>query len=47
MSATAARALGEGGARMLESAGFELHAVELSALEAAGGSLRCCVVEVF
>lgn len=47
MSAGAARALGTGSAGMLEEAGFELRQVELSALEAAGGSLRCCVAEVF
>ena len=47
MSATAGRALGAGTARMLDAAGFDIRVAELSAIEAAGGSLRCCVGEVF
>jgi hypothetical protein len=31
----------------IERAGFELGAVELGEIEKAGGSLRCCVAEVF
>ncbi|TQM17307.1 hypothetical protein FB548_0687 [Pseudoxanthomonas sp. 3HH-4] len=31
----------------LEAAGFAVHSVSLDAIEAGGGSLRCCVAEVF
>jgi N-dimethylarginine dimethylaminohydrolase len=31
----------------LATAGFTLRDVPLGAIEAAGGSLRCCVAEVF
>ena len=31
----------------LDAAGFAVHSVELGAIEAGGGSLRCCVAEVF
>ena len=31
----------------LEAAGFAVHSVELEAIEAGGGSLRCCVAEIF
>ncbi|WP_202843227.1 arginine deiminase-related protein [Luteimonas saliphila] len=47
MSATAARALRPETVRMLETAGFVTCQVDLSAIEAGGGSLRCCVAEVF
>ncbi|MDH5835367.1 arginine deiminase-related protein [Luteimonas kalidii] len=47
MSATAHRALSFATQDMLASAGFSVESVELSAIEAAGGSLRCCVAEVF
>lgn len=40
MSATAAR-------RRQRGAGFAVEAVALDAIEAAGGSLRCCVAEIF
>ncbi|NNE04768.1 MAG: amidinotransferase [Xanthomonadales bacterium] len=33
--------------RTLESWGFRLHAVELSEIEKAGGSLRCMIAEIF
>ena len=32
---------------ILKQAGFNLHAVDLSEIEKAGGSLRCCVGEIF
>lgn len=47
MSAGAAMALRADSRRMLAEAGFCLQTVELGAVEAAGGSLRCCVGEVF
>ncbi|WP_394539929.1 arginine deiminase-related protein [Lysobacter enzymogenes] len=47
MSAAAARALRADTAQALASAGFAVATVELDAIEAAGGSLRCCVGEVF
>ncbi|HRO28650.1 MAG TPA: arginine deiminase-related protein, partial [Luteimonas sp.] len=47
MSATAVRALRPESRRMLDAAGFALQPVELAAIEAAGGSLRCCVAELF
>ncbi|HRP71790.1 MAG TPA: arginine deiminase-related protein [Luteimonas sp.] len=47
MSATAVRALRPDTRRMLDAAGFALQPVELAAIEAAGGSLRCCVAELF
>ena len=47
MSATAERALRPDTRRMLDAAGFAVHAVDLAAIEAAGGSLRCCVAELF
>jgi hypothetical protein len=47
MSATAARALSGASHAALAAAGFALREVELGAIEAAGGSLRCCVGEVF
>jgi hypothetical protein len=47
MSATADRALGAGSREGLARAGFELRSVELDAIEAGGGSLRCCVGEIF
>lgn len=31
----------------LAAAGFSVHSVDLAAIEAAGGSLRCCVAELF
>lgn len=47
MSAAAARALRPQTRQALAAAGFAVATVELDAIEAAGGSLRCCVGEVF
>lgn len=47
MSRTAERALGGDARTALEAAGFAVRSVELDAIEAAGGSLRCCVGEIF
>lgn len=47
MSARAGRALAPGHRDVLAAAGFEVATVELDAIEAAGGSLRCCVGEIF
>ncbi len=47
MSARAAAALAPVHAAQLERAGFRVGAVALAAIEAGGGSLRCCVAEVF
>ena len=47
MSEGAARALRPANRAGIERAGFTLHGVGLDAIEAAGGSLRCCVGEIF
>lgn len=47
MSAGAAAALSTASRRALATAGFGVRQVPLDAIEAAGGSLRCCVGEVF
>ncbi|GAB3098805.1 arginine deiminase-related protein [Lysobacter terrae] len=47
MSAEAGRALSPGNRELLRAAGFEVATVQLDAIEAAGGSLRCCVGEIF
>lgn len=47
MSGTAERALRPGTRDVLDAAGFAVRSVELAAIEAAGGSLRCCVAELF
>ncbi|MGN6150770.1 MAG: arginine deiminase-related protein [Lysobacteraceae bacterium] len=47
MSVTAEAALAPGTRAALGEAGFRIRTVELDAIEAAGGSLRCCVGEVF
>ncbi|MCF7221400.1 arginine deiminase-related protein [Marilutibacter chinensis] len=47
MSVGAGHALGEESRQALRAAGFGLATVELDAIEAAGGSLRCCVGEIF
>lgn len=47
MSATAADALSSATRAGIAEAGFEIRAVALDAIEAAGGSLRCCVGEIF
>jgi len=47
MSEAAARSLSAGTRHALTHAGFTVRGVPLDAIEAAGGSLRCCVGEVF
>ncbi|TAA26586.1 MULTISPECIES: arginine deiminase-related protein [Pseudoxanthomonas] len=47
MSRTAHRALRPATLAGLEAAGLRPHSVPLAAIEAAGGSLRCCVGEIF
>jgi hypothetical protein len=47
MSERAAGSLTQATRHALSAAGFEVRAVELDAIEAGGGSLRCCVGEVF
>jgi len=47
MSAAAGRALAEPTRAGLAAAGFALETVELDAIEAGGGSLRCCVGEIY
>lgn len=47
LSRTAMTALQAGNREVLERAGFALRAVDLDAIEAAGGSLRCCVGEIY
>ncbi len=46
MSATADLALGGDNRKALAAAGFVVRSVELDAIEAGGGSLRCCVGEL-
>jgi hypothetical protein len=47
MSATAERSLSDTTKARLAKAGFAIRSVDLDAIEAAGGSLRCCVGELF
>ncbi len=47
MSDTVAAALGAGDHAALRAAGFAPRSVPLDAIEAAGGSLRCCVGEIY
>ena len=47
MSGRAANALRPGSRALLAAAGFRVEAVPLDAIEAAGGSLRCCIGELF
>lgn len=47
LSATAATALAQDSRTALAGAGFDVRSVPLDAIEAAGGSLRCCVAEIF
>ena len=47
MSAGAERALAYAHRRVLDRAGFTIHTVPLDEIEKAGGSLRCCVAELF
>jgi hypothetical protein len=47
MSAKAEAALSTAHRAQLAAAGFRIASVELDALEAGGGSLRCCIGEIF
>jgi hypothetical protein len=47
MSAQAGRTLTSSSRQLLAAAGFEVATVELDAIEAGGGSLRCCVGEIY
>jgi len=47
MSTGAAASLSEATRTALATAGFRVEGVPLAAIEAAGGSLRCCVAELF
>jgi hypothetical protein len=47
MSAQAGTALTEDHRRQLAAAGFRVETVDLDAIEAGGGSLRCCIGEIF
>mgnify|MGYP002777081005 FL=1 len=47
MSAGAGAALSDATRQALDRAGLEVATVPLDAIEAAGGSLRCCVGEIF
>lgn len=47
MSQTALNALAPEKIQRLKSWRFEIHAVELDEIEKAGGSLRCCVAEIY
>jgi hypothetical protein len=47
MSAAAARELSNASRQSLTAAGFAVHSVAIDAIEAAGGSLRCCVGEIY
>jgi hypothetical protein len=47
LSATAERALSPRNRALLRAAGFTPHTVQIDEIEKAGGSLRCCVAEIF
>jgi len=47
MSATAERGLSAATRERLRALGFVVHSVEMPEIEKAGGSLRCCVAEVY
>jgi len=47
MSQTAVEALDPAKIELLESWRFNIHAVEMDEIEKAGGSLRCCVAEIY
>jgi len=47
MSACAERALSPRNRMLLRTAGFTIHTVEIDEIEKAGGSLRCCVAEIY
>ena len=47
ISATGWRALASEKRKVIESWRFKVHAVEMDEIEKAGGSLRCCIAEIF
>ena len=47
MSANASAALSAAHREQLAAAGFMVRSVALDAIEAAGGSLRCCIGEIY
>ena len=47
MSQAGVQALREEQRATLAEAGFEVRCVDLSEIEKAGGSLRCCVAEIW
>jgi hypothetical protein len=47
MSATAERGLAAATRERLRALGFVLHTVELAEIEKAGGSLRCCIADLY
>jgi N-dimethylarginine dimethylaminohydrolase len=47
ISAAGADALETAQRERIEGAGFSLRAISLDEIEKAGGSLRCCIAEVF
>lgn len=47
MSARADAALSDANRQVLQRAGFTVRSVDLAEIEKAGGSLRCCVAEIF
>ena len=47
MSAAADAALRDGSRALLRDAGFDVRSVPLDAIEAGGGSLRCCIGEIY
>lgn len=47
MSARAGQALAAAHRQLLSEAGFAVHTVDLSGIEAGGGSLRCCIGEIY
>lgn len=47
MSTGAERALSDASRTTLAAAGFQVRSVEIGAIEAGGGSLRCCVGEIY
>ncbi len=47
MSRMAANSLSDTNRAILKEAGFNVHAVDISEIEKAGGSLRCCIGEIY
>ena len=47
MSGNAGAALSQAHREQLAAAGFRVETVALDAIEAAGGSLRCCIGEIY